>query len=189
MSNKLVATFSAICLLTLCSLTFAESRRHQEPLRGHLEGTLTAQLSGPDLVSLRADGAGESTLGKTTGQIVWSPKVDVVRQLIAGTLQQASVGSGQITGQVADGSTFTSPFSGLLKRLPSGQISVESKFDISGGTGRFHNAIGKGELIAVADSKTRQFSADVVITFSRAERVNNWKEESKERSHGVEHGH
>lgn len=184
MACKLLSICSVVFLLALFSVSFAESGR-QAPLRGHLEGTLTATLLGSELVELRADGTGKSTLGPTTGQAVWSPKASVIRQLIAGTLEQASVGSGQITARTADGSTFTSPFAGTLKRLPSGQISIESKFDISGGTGRFHGATGKGELIAVADPITRRFSADVVITLSRTERETNGKVTPKERSQGV----
>lgn len=188
MARKLLAFFFVHFLLALFSVSFAETGR-QEYLRGHFEGTLTATLSGSELIELRAVGAGESTLGPATAQIVWSPKTEIVRQLIAGTLDQVSLGSGQLTAKTADGSTFASPFSGVLKRLSSGQINLEGKFDISGGSVQLHGATGRGELTAVADPLTRHFSADVVIKLSRSEREIDKKEAPKEHGRGVKHDH
>jgi hypothetical protein len=71
---------------------------------------------------------------------------------------------GTFTFTAANGDTVFGTYSGLGTPLPSGLIQFEGSFTIDGGTGRFSEATGEGDMSGLIDASGFPTSATAALT-------------------------
>jgi hypothetical protein len=132
-----------------------------QPLRVYLAGKLTLTPSDADSVTIEAQMRGLGTpFGPATALATWTTSATRLAGLQAGRVDELTIGSGTLVARTFLG-TVAGPFSGTLRRLPSGAILFQSDFAIAAGSGFLVRARGSGRMLGVANPETLDFLLSV----------------------------
>ena len=134
------------------------------PFKARLSGTSVFTFLSQTEVLEEFSGRGEAThLGRFTAE-----------QQHTINLATTEVLGGIFTFTAANGDTVTGSYSGQGETLPSGLIRFTGTFTITGGTGRFLEATGEGDMVGLIDASDFPAAgmADLVLdgTISRRPR-------------------